>query len=105
MGARRLASPKWSGFGGFPGFFAAAPLCRALNGIFWGDFNGHFGAAEKGCLFWRYTSSNLYYRGRRHVAAVACLTGSCFELESAALIAHFAQSSFLTARGLPLMSC
>ena len=40
-------------FGRFRRIFRVAAFHSALNRIFWGDFDGYFGAAEKGCPFWR----------------------------------------------------
>jgi hypothetical protein len=84
---------------------APTAIQGALKGIFWVDFNGYFRMARKVLPSWRNACCNLYYRGRRRVVAAACLTGSCFQLESAALIAQFAQSLFLSAQGLPLICC
>jgi hypothetical protein len=86
-------------------FSAPTAIHGMIKGIFWVDFNGCFGTARKVLPFWRNVAGNLYFRGRRRVVAAACLTGSCFQLESAALIAHIAQSLLLTAQGLPLMCC
>jgi hypothetical protein len=108
-GAARMVAisvgERTTGLADFTDFSGAAAIQGALNGIFWVDFNGYFEVARKVLAFWRTATGNLYYRGRRRVVAAACLTGSCFQLESAALIAQFAQSLLLTAQGLPLMSC
>jgi hypothetical protein len=90
---RAIGIRQWkSGLADFADFSVPAAIHAALSRIFWVDFDGCSEVAQKVLPMWRIANGNLYYRGRRRVVAAACLTGSCFQLESAALLAHIAQS-------------
>ncbi len=64
VASRRLVPLGGSVWAYFADFSLSNASQATASRILWDDFDGYFGAAEKGCPFWPHATCNLYYRGR-----------------------------------------